>query len=170
MTKKPFLLWTISISLASLITIAFLEIGFGFLPVSEPTHRQEINDRNSILRFEPNRTLAWSRGWDFKMVNRININNFGFVNDYDYFPESAKPLFAIIGDSYVQAIMVPFPETLTGRLQDSVGNQARIYSFGVSGSPLSQYLAYAEYARETFRRSEERRVGKECRSRWSPYH
>ena len=22
----------------------------------------------------------------------------------------------------------------------------------------------------TFRRSEERRVGKECRSRWSPYH
>ena len=24
--------------------------------------------------------------------------------------------------------------------------------------------------RLTFRRSEERRVGKECRSRWSPYH
>ena len=23
---------------------------------------------------------------------------------------------------------------------------------------------------ETIRRSEERRVGKECRSRWSPYH
>src|SRR5688572_33161221 len=23
---------------------------------------------------------------------------------------------------------------------------------------------------ETFKRSEERRVGKECRSRWSPYH
>src|SRR2546422_10809819 len=25
-------------------------------------------------------------------------------------------------------------------------------------------------AREDFKRSEERRVGKECRSRWSPYH
>ena len=24
--------------------------------------------------------------------------------------------------------------------------------------------------RESYRRSEERRVGKECRSRWSPYH
>ena len=23
---------------------------------------------------------------------------------------------------------------------------------------------------ETYKRSEERRVGKECRSRWSPYH
>src|SRR5256886_4612464 len=26
------------------------------------------------------------------------------------------------------------------------------------------------YSREAFERSEERRVGKECRSRWSPYH
>ena len=27
-----------------------------------------------------------------------------------------------------------------------------------------------EYKPEKFARSEERRVGKECRSRWSPYH
>ena len=26
------------------------------------------------------------------------------------------------------------------------------------------------YPRELYQRSEERRVGKECRSRWSPYH
>ena len=30
----------------------------------------------------------------------------------------------------------------------------------------SQYGAYSDW----FSRSEERRVGKECRSRWSPYH
>ena len=29
---------------------------------------------------------------------------------------------------------------------------------------------HARYAREDSGRSEERRVGKECRSRWSPYH
>ena len=29
---------------------------------------------------------------------------------------------------------------------------------------------YYEYTDVTDRRSEERRVGKECRSRWSPYH
>ena len=28
----------------------------------------------------------------------------------------------------------------------------------------------SEHAPYTIRRSEERRVGKECRSRWSPYH
>ena len=27
-----------------------------------------------------------------------------------------------------------------------------------------------EFAEAKIRRSEERRVGKECRSRWSPYH
>ena len=31
-------------------------------------------------------------------------------------------------------------------------------------------LAGIEVAKEIFNRSEERRVGKECRSRWSPYH
>src|SRR5258707_13014834 len=30
--------------------------------------------------------------------------------------------------------------------------------------------AYYEQAAPLLRRSEERRVGKECRSRWSPYH
>ena len=30
--------------------------------------------------------------------------------------------------------------------------------------------AYEIDIREAFTRSEERRVGKECRSRWSPYH
>ena len=30
--------------------------------------------------------------------------------------------------------------------------------------------ALREYTSKKFDRSEERRVGKECRSRWSPYH
>ena len=33
-----------------------------------------------------------------------------------------------------------------------------------------QYLADVLNLSNTFIRSEERRVGKECRSRWSPYH
>ena len=32
------------------------------------------------------------------------------------------------------------------------------------------WLLYRTFKNETFFRSEERRVGKECRSRWSPYH
>src|SRR5256885_11559953 len=32
------------------------------------------------------------------------------------------------------------------------------------------YLTRADSPEESFQRSEERRVGEECRSRWSPYH
>ena len=35
---------------------------------------------------------------------------------------------------------------------------------------LSQMLSLPENWDYTLTRSEERRVGKECRSRWSPYH
>src|SRR2546430_8602799 len=36
------------------------------------------------------------------------------------------------------------------------------------GASLAEWATLRGYAREE--RSEERRVGKECRSRWSPYH
>ena len=35
---------------------------------------------------------------------------------------------------------------------------------------LDQTLFFPEEGGQTCDRSEERRVGKECRSRWSPYH
>ena len=47
---------------------------------------------------------------------------------------------------------------------------------GCGGDPqewldgINEMLADAGILRNGSRRSEERRVGKECRSRWSPYH
>ena len=32
------------------------------------------------------------------------------------------------------------------------------------------FIPFAIFSKRSYRRSEERRVGKECRSRWSPYH
>src|SRR6266702_4500283 len=39
-----------------------------------------------------------------------------------------------------------------------------------AGDILTAPVLAAAYIAERFPRSEERRVGKECRSRWSPYH
>ena len=46
---------------------------------------------------------------------------------------------------------------------------------GIGKTTYCHKLAYdwalkSEEAKDLFQRSEERRVGKECRSRWSPYH
>ena len=35
---------------------------------------------------------------------------------------------------------------------------------------LNECAGVLQYSQSVFERSEERRVGKECRSRWSPYH
>src|SRR2546426_12326261 len=49
-----------------------------------------------------------------------------------------------------------------------VGDRISDISFQGSGCAIS--TASASILTETLKRSEERRVGKECRSRWSPYH
>ena len=36
--------------------------------------------------------------------------------------------------------------------------------------PATNSVAVPIYRTTSYQRSEERRVGKECRSRWSPYH
>ena len=63
----------------------------------------------------------------------------------------ARPLCVVVGDSYVEASMVPYAETLHGRLAKRSAPQTRVYSLGASGAPLSQYLVWAREARERWR-------------------
>jgi hypothetical protein len=118
--------------------------------VSEGLRGLPVNDENPVYRFAPNRTLRWSKGWNFTLVNQVRTNNYGFISDRDYDPAARSPLLAVIGDSFVEAAMVPYGRTAAGILGRSVGDDGRIYSFGSSGSALSQYLAYARYARDEF--------------------
>src|SRR5260221_10387563 len=51
-------------------------------------------------------------------------------------------------------------------LSRTVGAFQQLGKFSIPTSPTDT----AETAQALYKRSEERRVGKECRSRWSPYH
>ena len=54
---------------------------------------------------------------------------------------------------------------------ESVINRGAGSSISNLRSPKRSYTSYGRSAEDLqFLRSEERRVGKECRSRWSPYH
>ena len=51
------------------------------------------------------------------------------------------------------------------------GNEINDYYYSIGGGVHIGETAEEAVQREVFEeRSEERRVGKECRSRWSPYH
>jgi len=79
-------------------------------------------------------------------VNHGHVNNAGFINDQDYDARDSRPLLAVIGDSYIEALIIPYPLTLHGRLSQAVDRTRRVYSFGASGASLIDYLFYAEHA------------------------
>ncbi|WP_022663479.1 hypothetical protein [Paucidesulfovibrio longus] len=139
-----------AIAFGLFLTLLLLEGALRLLPVNEGLHTQPVNADSPVYHFEPNRDSVWSRGPDFALVNRVHTNNCGFVNDLDYLPDAPTPLAAVIGDSYVEAVMVPSKETLQARLASDLQGRGRVYSFAASGAPLSQYLAYARYACSTF--------------------
>ena len=56
------------------------------------------------------------------------------------------------------------------RLKEILGKTAKLDFRMVDASETAEQAAASHCLLYTSRRSEERRVGKECRSRWSPYH
>jgi hypothetical protein len=141
----------VSVFLSLAISLLGLEAVLRLMPVSQGLRGVAVNDGNPVYRFSPNQTLRWSKGWNFSLVNEIHINNYGFISDVDYEPSAGSPLLAIIGDSFVEAAMVPYSRTAAGLLQRTLAGKGRVYSFGASGAALSQYLAYAEYVHEQFK-------------------
>ena len=110
MIMKKVLFTATGIFLSAIFTLLFLELCLHFFPVNEGLRAQKVNAENPIFRFKPNRTAIFSKNWNFDIINKVKINNIGFVNNQDYFNEPDIPLLSIIGDSYIEALMVPFKE------------------------------------------------------------
>jgi hypothetical protein len=138
-----------SIALCLILAEAVLR----FFPVPTGLTSMPVNAANPVFHFQPDQQFVYSRDWNMALANTGHINNAGFVNDRDYDAGDKRPLLAVIGDSYVEAVMVPNNETFYGRLADQLGEHGRLYSFGVSGAPLSQYLIWAQHAARIYRPS-----------------
>ena len=153
MTRRPSI-WTLraaALAVGILAPLVCAELTLRLLPVYEGVYRLPVDDRRPIARLEPNREFTWSRGWDFSMRNTVQVNNAGFISDVDYEPDAPGPLLGVVGDSYVEAGMLPYRRTCAGRLATALEPAARVYSFGLSGAAFGQYLAWAGYARDAFR-------------------
>ena len=73
----------------------------------------------------------------------------------------------IAGD--IDALMAPIENSVEGGVSGTLDVLAATDSITIVAEQTVQ-ITFVLAAREQTARSEERRVGKECRSRWSPYH
>jgi hypothetical protein len=135
-----------SIGLSITLFAVCAEIILRFLPVATGMRSLPVTVSDPVFRFTPGRAFVFSKDWDFRIVNYGRVNNDGWVNDQDYQQKSDVPLLAVVGDSYIEAAMVPNRETMEGRLAQAYRGRVRVYSFAASGAPLSQYLIWAQYA------------------------
>jgi hypothetical protein len=148
--RRSILFSLIAVLCGTALPILFMEIALRFFPVMSATGTMAVNETNPIVRFTPNQPFTFSKGWRFALVNSGRINNYGFVNVQDYTRHDERGPLVIIGDSYVEAKMVPYQQTVQGRLANLLENKRKVYSMGISGAQLAQYLAFAEYARTEF--------------------
>lgn len=151
MNGKKIMLAFTSLLTGSFLLIIFLEVSFRFLPVSDSLIVLPVNSENPYFRFKENREVTYSYDYNFSIVTKKRTNNYGFFNDHNYSPEEDTPLLAVIGDSYVEALQVENIASMHGILSEKTKGEGRVYSFGASGSPLSNYLAYADFATKEFK-------------------
>ncbi len=140
----------LALALGLLGVCVIAEIALRFTMVSTPLRPRPVNEGHTVFQYEPSRSFTFSRDWNFAVANQGWINNDGFVNDADYVESDTTPLLAVIGDSFIEAAMVPFQDTVQARLTGALRGKVRVYSFAASGAPLSQYLVWAEYAQEKY--------------------
>jgi hypothetical protein len=121
-----------------------------FMPVASMPMLSPVTAGAPVVHMQPNVEYTYSRDWNFSIHHRKRSNNFGYVNQVDYQPDAPAPLLAVIGDSYVEAQGIPAGGNLAEVLNQRVSPKGRVYSIGLSGAPLSQYMVFAQFARDTF--------------------
>jgi hypothetical protein len=136
-----------------LVLFLLTEVFFRFLlPACEvPPHCFDAEHR--ILHLEPNKTGIFTVGPAAELRKRWRTNNYGWNSEIDYTENAGRheKLIAIIGDSYIEAFSVNVNEALPAIIRRWAGDQVAVYSFGISGAPLSHYLHLARYVNQVFK-------------------
>ena len=106
---------------------------------------------DGLVRLRPGSEGIWRVGDDVAGRYRINAQgwNSGHAT-YDAKAPSGVRRIAIIGDSFVEALQTPFDASLAEQLEGAAKGRLQVYRFGVSGAPLSHYLAMARHVAQTY--------------------
>ena len=130
-----------------IMPLLLLELFLRFMPVGTNIEYPVVTKSSPYIHFQPYSVRISSMGWNFYNVITTRANNYGYTSDVDY-SNNGRPTLAIIGDSYVEALQIAQKRSLSGILEHSDIGGA--YDIAISGSALSQYVAFAKLAESEF--------------------
>src|SRR5574343_137463 len=88
------------------------------------------------------------------------------IEDFGQLPYDIAILISYLDTQKPFAVEFVYPDSKTGNPKKREG----VITADISGEIHRRGGTFASTISEKKEKSEERRVGKECRSRWSPYH
>ncbi len=139
------------LTLASLGLFILLAELLLFRFVLQPGDAPQNSFSEGLLRYAPNQQGTWRVGDDVAAAYRINAQGWNSGHESYALKKSENVRrIAIIGDSYVEALQVPYAQSLAEQLERSGNGRDQVYRFGISGAPLSHYLAMARHVAQTY--------------------
>jgi hypothetical protein len=137
-----------------LVFFILLEIASRIFFPGSDVPKSIYDEENNLVKFsrEYGTRGLWTKGNVAQQRGKWRINNDGWNSPVDYFSEKKPGVkrIAVIGDSYVEAWQVDAEKSYPSLLRDSLGSKYEVYSFGVSQSPLSQYLYVSRYVEKKY--------------------
>jgi hypothetical protein len=130
--------------------LVLLEVALRLLPVLEGTYAADPRPSWPVHTMIPNSSFTYSTGWNLQNIQRGRINNYGYVAPFDYVPAKGAGTIAVFGDSYVEALMNDYRDTLHGTLNDYLKSPRTVLNFGSSGAEMPDYLGTAALVRRDF--------------------
>lgn len=102
---------------------------------------------NGVVRYQPGQSGIW-RVRD-EIAGPFRINAQGWNSPLPDYPIERRPgvaRIAFVGDSFVEALQVPFDRSFAEKALAALGPAGTVegYRFGIAGAPLSQYLQMVE--------------------------
>jgi len=134
------------------IVLGLLELSFRIYPPAAEQPYYFFDEQESIMKFDTGRKRdgLYTFGSLAEIRGRWHVNANGWLNENDYASRPNKPVIAVIGDSYVEALQVDYRNTMSSQLSRKLGGSYEVYSFGLSGANLSQYLLMSRYVQRNF--------------------
>ncbi len=137
------LMW---VTLGGLGCYLLLELVLFLLPTPQGLGRHESARFTPMEAGIPGHRFVSGAGWNLRLFNEGRLNSDGFHAEADFPENGTEGIVAVIGDSFIEATMIPYGQTLHGVMRQERGD--RVIGLGVSGGELGNHEFLAHRASE----------------------